>query len=244
MANEGQGGLAAKLRRPTTPALANYLCDHFAMIGFQAYLWKMVVTADYRNRDPQTFPAPGDPTSADSAVGQMQIHSRYLGEMIFCRGVNSFQTYIAGLMTMIFEARPDTLKSEKKVTREFCVEHYAANDLISALAEQTVSELAYQSLKDLAKFFDESLGLPLFAEPDDLEKAALQIDIRNIITHNRGIINSFFVQRHAEYADAIGHPISMNDSDVSEKLGTLVYHSRQLDARAIEKFGLRTLAVE
>jgi hypothetical protein len=36
----------------------------------------------------------------------------------------------------------------------------------------------------------------------------------------------------------------MNDSEVSEKLGALVYHSRQLDARAIEKFGLKTLTVE
>jgi hypothetical protein len=173
MANEGQDGGLALLRRPMTPALANYLSDHFAMIQFQAYLWKMVVTADYRDRDPQTFPAPGDPASADSAVGQMEIHSQYLGEMTFCRGVNSFQTYIAELLTMIFEVRPETLKSQKKVTREFCVEHYTANDLISALAEQTVSELAYQSLKDLAKFFDESLRLPLFTDPDDLENAAL-----------------------------------------------------------------------
>jgi hypothetical protein len=175
------------LRAAATPALANYVNDHFAMIGFQAYLWKMVVTVDDGHGDPAKFPAPGEPAPPESAVGQMTSHSQYLNEMTFCRGVNSFQTYLAELLTLIFEARPETLKSQKMVTREFCVEHYAANHLIAALAKQTVDELAYRSLKDAARFFEKTLRLPLFTKKEDLEKTALHVDIRNVITHNRGI---------------------------------------------------------
>ena len=74
-----------------TPALANYLDDHYAMIRFQAYLWKMVVTVDYGPRSREPHPGPGDEPAPDSAVAQMNAHSQYLGEMMFCRGVNSFQ---------------------------------------------------------------------------------------------------------------------------------------------------------
>src|SRR5438046_555650 len=52
------------LRQPATPALARYLNDLHSVIGFQAYLWRMIVKADYSHGDPTKFPKPGDPTSA------------------------------------------------------------------------------------------------------------------------------------------------------------------------------------
>jgi hypothetical protein len=242
---DGQQASAPSLRgAPVTPALANYMNDHYAMLKFEAYLWKMIVTVDYGRGTPKLLP-PGETPAPDSAVGQMNLHAQYLGEMTFCRGVNSFQTYLAELLTMIFEARPETLKSQKKVTREFCVEHYTANDVISALAEQTVNELAYQGLNDLAEFFNDSLHLPLFTNTEDLEMTALRVDIRNIITHNRGVVNTFFVKRHPEFAHALGHAISFNDdNEVGEMLGTLLFFARNLDSRAVAKFGLKTLAPE
>jgi|ERR1017187_863431 hypothetical protein len=230
--------------QPVTLALREYLNDHFSMLSFQAYLWSMVVTVDYGGGGPPPLPlAFGESPRPDSAVAQMRgSHGRYLDEMTFCRGVNSFQSYLAGLLTMIFEAKPETLKSQKKVTREFCIEHHAANDLISALAEQTVNELAYQSLNDLAEFFHESLKLPMFSDDEALRGAALYVDIRNLVTHNRGIANRFFVQRHPDYSAVIGRPIVIeDDGDVGEMLGSLVYYARELDARAVEKFGLETI---
>jgi hypothetical protein len=242
MADEEELSGMALLKVPATPALANYLSDHYAMIRFQAYLWKMIVTVDYGRGDLASVRAPGDEPSPDSAVGQMAVHSPFLEEMMFCRGINSFQTYLAELLTLIFGARPETLKSNKQVTREFCVEHYAANDLIAALAEQTVNELAYQSLKDLAHFFEKKLHLPLFTKQTDLDRAALVVDIRNLITHNRGIVNRFFLQRHPERSDLIGARVPLGrDSEVGKMLGNLGYGARQLDLRAVAKFGLRTL---
>ena len=219
-ADEDISGLAL-LRQPATPALANYLNDQFAIISFQAYLWKMIVDVDYGHGDPSKFQASREPALPGSAAAQMDAHSEVLREMTFCRGVNSFQTYLADLLTMIFQAKPEALKSEKMVTREFCVEHYAANDLISALAEQTVNELAYQSLRDLAKFFDKKLQLPLFTKEEHMESAALSVDIRNIITHNRGTVNSFFAQRHPEYGGSIGKRLALDDKSTREMIGTL-----------------------
>jgi hypothetical protein len=66
----------------------------------------------------------GYPPRPESAVAQIDIHSSLLREMIFCRGVNSFLTYLADLMTLIYEKYPKKLPPDKKATYEFCIEHH------------------------------------------------------------------------------------------------------------------------
>ena len=68
---------------------------------------------DYGHGDVPKFPKPGDPPSPESAVAQMDIHSALLKEMLFCRGVNSFLTYLADLVTLIYEKYRKMLQSDK-----------------------------------------------------------------------------------------------------------------------------------
>src|SRR5205823_2986128 len=110
-------------RQPVTEALARYLNDLHSTIAFQAYLWRLIVKADYGHGDPAKFPNPDDPPQPDSAVAQMNTHSEVLDEMIFCRAVNSFLTYLADLMTLIYEKYPKKLPSKKQTTYGFCIEH-------------------------------------------------------------------------------------------------------------------------
>jgi len=204
----------------------------------------MIVKADYGHSDPTKFPTPGDLPPPESAVAQMDIHSAVLGEMLFCRGVNSFLTYLADLMTLIYEKYPKKLPSNKQVTYRFCIEHHMAGDLISALAEETVLELTHQSLDALAKYFKKNLDLVLFTKDPHLANARLCVDIRNIITHNRGIITRFFIQRNPRFMDDLGKRVMLGEEDRREMLSTLGYCARQLDVRAVEKFGLEAIEPE
>ena len=229
------------LRQPATFALARYLNDLHSVLGFEAYLWRTIMKADYSHDDPTKFPKPDDTPPPESAVAQMDIHSAVLGEMLFCRGVNSFLTYLADLMTLIYEKYPKKLPSNKQTTYRFCIEHHIAGDLISALAEETVMELTHQSLDALAKYFKKNLDLVLFTKSADLANAALCVDIRNVITHNRGIVNRFFIQRNPRFADDLGKRVVLSEQERQEMLSTLGYCARQLDVRAIKKFGLETI---
>jgi len=232
------------LRQPVTLALTRYRNDLHSVLGFEAYLWRMIVEADYSHGDPMKFPKAGDPPPPESAVAQMDIHSAVLREMVFCRGVNSFLTYLADLMTLIYEKYPKKLPSNKQTTYRFCIEHHMAGDLISALAEETVMELTHQSLDALAKYFKKNLDLVLFTKHAHSAKAELCVDIRNVITHNRGIVNRFFIQRNPRFADDLGKRVVLREQDTREMLGTLGYCARQLDLRAIKKFGLETIKPE
>ena len=141
------------LGQPATLALADHLNDLHATLGFRAFLALMVVKVDYGHGDPSKFPKPGDPPAPDSAYAQMTEHSGVLDGMLFCRGVNSFLTYLADLVTLIYEKYPKKLPSNRQVTYAFCIEHHTANNLISALAEETVRELTHQNLGVLGTEF-------------------------------------------------------------------------------------------
>jgi hypothetical protein len=238
--DEELSGLAL-LRVAVTPALASYLNDLHSTLGLQAYLWRIIVKADYGHGDPAKFPKPGDPAPPESAVAQMNIHGPVLDEILFCRGVNSFLTYLADLMTLIYEKYPKKLPSNKQATYGFCVEHHMAGDLIPALAEETVLGLTHQNFDALAQYFKKNLDLVLFKEDATAVKAALSVDIRNIITHNRGIVNRFFIQRNPGFADDLGKRVVLRKDESREMLADLGYCARQLDLRAIKKFGLATI---
>ena len=229
------------LRQPATPALARYLNDLHSVLGFQAYLWRVIVKADYSHGDPTKIPKPGDPPPPDNAASQMDIHSSILGEMVFCRGVNSLLTYLADMMTLIYEKYPKKLRGDKQTTYRFCIEHHLAGDLISALAEKAVMELTYRSLDDLADHFKRDLDLLLFTKDAQSANARLCVDIRNLITHNRGIVNRFFIQRNPRFANDLGKRVVFGEQNREEMLGDLGYCARQLDLRAIKKFGLETI---
>jgi hypothetical protein len=229
----------ALLRQPATPALARYLNDLRSTLGFRAYLWQLIVKADYGAGDPARLPS--NPSAPDSAVAQMEVHSRMLDEMLFCQAVNSFLTYLADLMTLIYEKYPQKLPSNKQITYRFSIEHHLAGDLISALAEETVLELTHQNLGDLGKYFEKNLDLVLFMKDADRENAALCVDIRNLITHNRGIANRFFIRRNPRFADDLGKQVMLGEKDREDMLNVLGYGARQLDLRAIQKFALQTI---
>jgi hypothetical protein len=231
----------AMLRVAVTPALASYLNDLHSTLGLQAYLWRIIVKADYGHGDPARLPKRGDPAPPESAVAQMDVHGPVLEEMLFCRGVNSFLTYLADLMTLIYEKYPKKLPSNKQMTYGFCIEHHLAGDLISALAEETVIGLTHQNFDALAKYFKKNLDLVLFKENIASAKAALSVDSRNIITHSRGIVNRYFIQRNPSFAADLGKRVLLSEDESREMLAHLKYCARQLDLRAIKKFGLATI---
>ena len=56
------------LRQPASIALVRYLEDLGSMIGFQAYLWRMIVKVDYGHGDPSKFPKPDEPCPSGKAA--------------------------------------------------------------------------------------------------------------------------------------------------------------------------------
>src|SRR5207244_5799476 len=106
-----QAPIEVGLRQPATAALASYLNDHRGFLSFNAYLSKTIVIAQYGRGGLHSAQLPLGP----NVVTEMDEHTQFLGQMLFCRGVDSFLVYLSDLLTLIFTAEPNILKSNEKV---------------------------------------------------------------------------------------------------------------------------------
>jgi hypothetical protein len=109
-------------------------------------------------------------------------------------------------------------------------------DLLDALAERKVSDLSYKSLADLSGYFKEKLGLALTATKGELEHLTLLVEIRNLLVHNRGIVNSIFLSKTKSTKWKLGQHVSFNAGD--KGLMFLAGLVVQLYTEACKKFDL------
>jgi hypothetical protein len=172
--------------------------------------------------------------------GQITRFSPLVNEVILCRAVDIYLRYVTDLLTLIFIAKPETLKSNAEVTFEFVLQHKTIEDLILSLTERKVNELAYKSLADLEKFTTDRFGFPLFDNETQRLLAVRLVETRNLITHSGGIVNKQFKKRLPDSNETIGDKLVESSLEGSLNIAILGQLAEELDKRAIAKFGLQT----
>jgi hypothetical protein len=166
-------------------------------------------------------------------------YGRFVMEMLLVRATDNFLTYIAELLALVFTTRPETLKSNEMVRLEEILQHSTMEDLVQYLAERRVERLSYQGMKDLQKDLADRLGFELFLSDESLARAIRIIEVRNLIVHNRGIVNRLFQTRTGDSKVAIGSPVRITLANTMiEDLDLLAKSVVQMDERAAVKFGL------
>lgn len=165
-------------------------------------------------------------------------HETLASEMALCRVVDNYLTYVTDLLGLIFAARPETLKSSESVTLEFVLTYPTTPQLIRAIVRKKVDQLSYQGMKDLMDFCSKRLQFPLLKSQEDIAKAVKLIETRNIIVHNRGIVNETFLRRVPDPGFAKGHQVKLEWPDILAYANFLshIVHEHEYGAR--QKFGI------
>lgn len=145
---------------------------------------------------------------------------------------------MAELLALVFRSRPETLKSSETVRLEFVLRHSKMDDLIESLAERRVERLAYQGMRDLAEDLRKSLGFDLFADDTSLTRAIGIVESRNLIVHNRAIVNKRHVSKVPEAAPELGTRLDLTFDSVSDDLDFLAESAYAIDERAVAKWDL------
>ncbi|MBF8267369.1 MAG: hypothetical protein HW388_877 [Dehalococcoidia bacterium] len=161
-----------------------------------------------------------------------------LASLVFCRSVEDFETYVAALLALIFQKRPETLKSSRTVRLETVLSYSTMTDFIGAEAERRVQEMSYLGLDRLSEDLEESLGFGLFTSAEDLTRAVRITATRNLLVHNRGIVNRVFLSRVKDTPRKLGDKISLELNQALEEAVFLINHAWDIDKRAREKFNL------
>lgn len=129
-----------------------------------------------------------------SVVDDFKQHKQVFFEIILARHVENYLVYVSTLLYEIFIQRPETLKSSEKIDIETVLSHTNLESLIHSLAEKKVNELSYKSFIDLNKYFFDKFRLSL-VESEEMKYINDAIETRNLIVHNRTIINKRYLQK-------------------------------------------------
>lgn len=163
----------------------------------------------------------------------------FLLEMIHCREVDNFLSFLSELLALTFRTRPETLRSTSETVKvEMVVSHGTMETLIASLADHKVNQLSYQGMGELSGYLGERLGFEVFEEAQDLERAVGIIELRNIIVHNRGRVSLRYLDRVPGSAAKPGERLELDAGDVFDDIDFLAEAAVDVEVRASQKFDL------
>jgi hypothetical protein len=172
------------------------------------------------------------------AAREQRKYVRLILELLLSRGTDNFLTYIAELLAVVFTARPETLRSSETVKVEDVLRHQTMDELLHSLAERKVEKLSYQGVRDLQQDLIDKLGFQLFLSASDLTRAVRIIEMRNLVAHNRGVVNSVFKRRTGDSSATVGQRLKLDAKAVFSDLEFLSGLAKDIDHRAALKWGL------
>lgn len=251
---ENQSEPNNELPKVATTAVIRFLAESLKLGEFREFMfWIGLQDAEtslrfYEHVQRRAAKSPVDSkTLQRSTQSQIQTrhtfryHSPLLAEMVMLRMADNYLTYLSELLTTVFLTRPEMLKSGEQVRIDFVLQHVAMPDLVASLAERKVDRLSYIGMKDLAAYFSDELKLPLFSSEGDLARAIRIIETRNIIVHNRGVVNERYTTRVHGSALSVGERVALTTEDEIQNSDFLAHAVYDVDTRAIAKYKLESV---
>jgi hypothetical protein len=171
-----------------------------------------------------------------SMLEELKKNSQFILELLICRHVDNFLNFLSEILFEIFVQRPETLRSTDKVELSEVLRHKTLEDFVRAAAERRVDQLAYQSFGDLRAFFIERFKLELVT---DISAAIEAIELRNISTHNRCIINNRYCVRTGSDTSNIGKTRDIVLKDLEAVSALFATAARNIDKAARQKLHLK-----
>lgn len=248
MNNETENNEHPIPERGTTAALAyfwastaddrlfQFVIDTALRGDFVAYVAKSALDgkSDYKTMDPVTL-AKSEPGPRTTALRQS---SQELLEMFLSRAVDNFQAYIVDIVRSVLHKQPRILSARKQ---ELSLGYILQFDSIEALTrdiiEGRVAALSYEGFGELEEWC-QSRGIPLLVPQGKRDQVVELIATRNLIVHNRGIVDERYRKAVASSKYSVGQQRDLEvDTFLSalELLNTVV---RVTDSAIAGKFGL------
>jgi len=222
-----------------------YFDANFELIRFIAFIAQMASRNDEvqkiasdalrqfgdDNGDQESEVSPNKMTEA------LAEYRRLMAEVVLSRAVDNLLTYITELLSLVYAERPETLRSKEQVQVDFILGFESMEELQSAIAERRVERLSYSGIKDLVDWVNKSLGFVLIPDHEQLAAIERFVQQRNLIVHNRGVVDRRYVRAQGTVDGVAGHPLNVGGEAVVSMtlMGTAV---SDMDGRAAEKWDL------
>ena len=227
----------------------NFQREYARLFAFVVYITKLAISTDekaqvaaralYKTEDPEKYRASMENIEKHGATRALRkLHRSMLLEMMLSRAAENFLAYMTELLAVVFRARPETLRSSETVRLDTVLKHATMEELVHELAERRVNQLSYQGMRDLSAYLSDRLAFELFPKPEHLERAVRIVESRNLIVHNRGLVNELFLSRVPGVSAKVGERLDLDSNQIFDDLEFIALLVYEADARAIKKFKL------
>ena len=214
----------------------------------------MSLDAWFAALDDESRSEEAEPTTGDEVfAGPLSRVQARLYEMVFQRLVDQYLTYLAHILALLFRTRPETLhapldegrRADSGIALETILQHETMEELLDTIVDRRVQDLSYRGMADVAKFLRRRLGFDLFESHKDLETAVLMVELRNLLAHNRGVVNETFLSRVGSRSPwKLGARVVLDRDTHENFIGFMERTAADIDHRAIAKWGLPTIRVQ
>ena len=166
-----------------------------------------------------------------------------LQEMFMSRFVDNFQKYVVDLIRAVLRVRPEILStSQQSLTLEHLLQYTRIEDLVHDIIERKVNALSYEGFADLQKWCLDR-GIPIQVRGVDLDIVVELVATRNIIAHNRGIVDERYIRTVPSPTFQVNASRMFEVDDVWEALALFDRVVSETDALSIQKFGLDSVDI-
>ena len=169
---------------------------------------------------------------------ELAYHRQFFIGILLVRHVENYLNYLSSFLFEIFTQRPECMKSSEKVDLEFLLEHESMETLVHGIAKRKVESLSYSSFSALASFFEDHFSLSI-CPAEHFEVVNEGIETRNIIVHNRCVINRRYVEKTGDKLDRVGEHRDLYESDLAGLIPILFEAVKSLDRTARRHLGIR-----
>ncbi len=157
-----------------------------------------------------------------------------------------FETYLVDVFDDIATQDKRILFSSQKITHEDALRAASPADLQRLITEERKAELTRAGFAGLEKTF-EKIGLPIVpmleppprAEQEDIRRRLVLLSaIRNLIEHNRSVVNREFMELVPDSGYALGDRVEVTVTELGDALSAVEWTADGINQRAMKKFGM------
>src|ERR1039457_7239061 len=132
--------------------------ENLSLVSFDFLLWRLVARSDHGQTPEQQSESENLRMAAflmaKNAKTEMTSYEEMYKQMVLCRGVDMYLTYLTELLRLVFSVKPEIMKSNEQVTYESILEHSTIDDLVGWLIEEKVTKLSHHGVAKLSEFED------------------------------------------------------------------------------------------
>jgi len=147
-----------------------------------------------------------------------------ISESIFKNYISVFEDYLKDILEYLFNKYPHHIFQRKeKIELSKLIEYNSLEELKDRIIREKVISLSYNNLAEMIEFIEQKFKVDLNIEPIVLDSLIELTLIRNILVHNKGIVNERFMEKMKgkapNYIDGIydlGVKIIMSPHEMTE----------------------------